>query len=261
MCRLAAYLGERIALNNLMLNPEHSIYMQAWQPKELTYAKLNADGFGFGWYSENGDALSYRNHLPIWNDINLHNLAAALHSNLWLAMVRSATTNTFPSPLNVQPFKRKHYLFIHNGFIKDFNATILQALARELPSEITKDIHGLTDSEYLFGLFCHLLADDTDRSIKRALTDTVRWCEKHLQKNAAMLNIMVANGTSIFAVKYAVNETAPSLYFVDSDYMGFPKNSKIIASEKFSEDDCWQTVPNACLLTATPNKPILVEAL
>ena len=50
MCRLAAYLGPAIPLQQLLLQPSHSLYRQAREPKELIYAKLNADGYGFGWY-------------------------------------------------------------------------------------------------------------------------------------------------------------------------------------------------------------------
>ncbi|MEJ2094057.1 MAG: class II glutamine amidotransferase, partial [Gammaproteobacteria bacterium] len=48
---------------------------QSWAPKEMAEAVLNADGFGFGWYSDINDPMIYLNTLPIWSDINLESLA------------------------------------------------------------------------------------------------------------------------------------------------------------------------------------------
>lgn len=50
MCRLAAYLGPPITLARYLLDPPDNLVHQAWAPRELVYARLNADGFGFGWF-------------------------------------------------------------------------------------------------------------------------------------------------------------------------------------------------------------------
>ena len=50
MCRLAAYLGPSLPLNQFLLDPPHSLVHQSWSPREMYYAKMNADGYGFGWY-------------------------------------------------------------------------------------------------------------------------------------------------------------------------------------------------------------------
>ena len=49
MCRLAAYLGPEIPLRSFLLDFPHSLYQQSWDPKELTEARLNADGYGVAW--------------------------------------------------------------------------------------------------------------------------------------------------------------------------------------------------------------------
>ncbi|VAW77744.1 hypothetical protein MNBD_GAMMA13-583, partial [hydrothermal vent metagenome] len=51
MCRIAAYLGPPITLGMLLTEPPHSLLVQGWAPRELRYAKLNADGYGFGWHT------------------------------------------------------------------------------------------------------------------------------------------------------------------------------------------------------------------
>ena len=89
MCRLAAYLGPAISLQQLLLQPPHSLYRQALEPRELIYARVNADGYGFGWYTDDGKPAVYTSTLPIWSDGNLPHLARSLVQPLWLAEVRS----------------------------------------------------------------------------------------------------------------------------------------------------------------------------
>ncbi|HBE92200.1 MAG TPA: hypothetical protein DDW55_06595, partial [Gammaproteobacteria bacterium] len=60
MCRLAAYLGPELRLEKLLIEPEHSLVKQSWAPREMLEAKLNADGYGYGWYDPEGNPLRYR---------------------------------------------------------------------------------------------------------------------------------------------------------------------------------------------------------
>ena len=64
MCRLLAYLGPSIALNRLISEPEHSLVVQSYAPREMTSGRLNADGFGFAWYDAGapGRALRLSQH-------------------------------------------------------------------------------------------------------------------------------------------------------------------------------------------------------
>ena len=52
MCRLAAYIGPTLRLEELLLKPEHSLVKQSWAPREMMEARLNADGYGFGWFDQ-----------------------------------------------------------------------------------------------------------------------------------------------------------------------------------------------------------------
>ena len=89
MCRLAAYLGPEITLAHFLLQPRHSLLVQARQPQELRYTTVNADGFGYGWYAADQLPAAYTSPLPIWSDVNLQDLGRSLRSDLWLAIVRS----------------------------------------------------------------------------------------------------------------------------------------------------------------------------
>ncbi len=252
MCRLTAYLGRDLPLKKLLLDPKYSLYTQSWQPRELSYAKLNADGFGFGWYPPNREPAVYRSQSPIWTDDNLEDLSETLHAPLWLAMVRSATKNYQTSPLNVQPFKYKHLLFLHNGFIKPFSHEIRHAIADRLTPEILENIRGLTDSEYLFALLCGFVAKRPG-SLTEVLAELVDWCMQNLGDRQVMLNVIVSDGNQICALRSALNADAPTLYHGEGKVYGFPEGSQLIASEPLTEDG-WRKVPPMHLLTLAHEK-------
>ena len=244
MCRLAAYIGKTIPLRKLLLDAEHSLYIQSWQPKELQYAKLNADGFGFGWYQPNGRAAVYRNPMPIWSDVNLNDLADSLHSEQWLAMVRSATAGFSTGIDNTQPFKHDHYLYMHNGYIKDFNSTLRQLITAKLADPIIASLRGLSDSEYLFALLRQLINDNPHKELAVIIKDFIAWLNTNLKKGEALLNFIVSDSHAIYALRYAINGDAPSLYYLAE------MDGLWVASEKFDDTQNWCAFPEKKLLIA-----------
>ncbi len=81
MCRLAAYIGPVLRLEELLLKPDHSLVKQSWAPREMMEARLNADGYGFGWFDHTGRPLRYRQTMPIWTDPNLAELGRGLEAD------------------------------------------------------------------------------------------------------------------------------------------------------------------------------------
>ena len=152
MCRLAAYLGPEISLGRFLMEPDHSLYRQSWEPEEMEDAVLNADGFGFGWLNPSKQTAIYTDTRPIWSDINLGGLCESLFSPYWLANVRSATPGQQITQSNTHPFKIDQILFTHNGYIENFNPKIRSIFHDILDSAIQAEIKGNTDSEYLFAL-------------------------------------------------------------------------------------------------------------
>ena len=73
MCRWLAYTGSPIQMDELLLKPEHSMIDQSRNAKESTYT-INADGFGVGWYTDEGEPGLYHDVRPIWNDQNFAEL-------------------------------------------------------------------------------------------------------------------------------------------------------------------------------------------
>lgn len=251
MCRLLSYLGPDIALSELILSPEHSLEKQAWQPRELREARLNADGFGIGWYN-NGSVARYRQSMPIWNDPNLHDLSHAMKQSLWLAMVRSATPGLGTHYSNTQPFSYQQWQFMHNGYILDFSTTARPQIRHILNHEFEANIRGDTDSEYIFALILHYLAKHKPLDAIRISFDTIA---EFIGPERALLNIVLTDGEQIFASKHAINGLCPSLYYglgIDP----FPQNSQLLVSETVTADEHWTTVEDHCLLVLSRNQEL-----
>src|ERR687897_2769699 len=131
MCRMVAYLGgTEIPLSSLALDPEHSLLVQSYAPKEMMSGVVNADGFGAGWYAPEVDdePAVYRSNAPIWADRSFASIAPKVRSATIFAAVRSATPGLPAEESGVPPFASGPYLFAHNGAINGFRHTAMRAL-------------------------------------------------------------------------------------------------------------------------------------
>ncbi|MGO4760362.1 class II glutamine amidotransferase, partial [Streptomyces sp. 2MCAF27] len=52
MCRHLAYLGPDTPVGELLIAPPHGLYRQSYEPRRQRHGRMNADGFGVGWYAE-----------------------------------------------------------------------------------------------------------------------------------------------------------------------------------------------------------------
>jgi gamma-glutamyl hercynylcysteine S-oxide hydrolase len=259
MCRLAAYLGPAISLQQFLIDPPHSLYRQSREPWELKYAKLNADGFGFGWFDPAGQPAVYTNSAPIWTDANLPALARSLHQTLWIAEVRSATAGSPVHPLNTPPFSDGQRLFVHNGFITDFHQTVRPNMLRRLAPAVSAEIRGNTDSEYLFACLRQILLDDAGRQPVQAVRQLYALIAGMVGDQPALLNLVVTDADSIYAARHALNHESPSLYYstTDPDFPG----GQLVASERFSENPGWLAVPDHHVVVLRPQQPPELLAL
>lgn len=252
MCRLLSYIGPEIALSELILSPEHSLEKQAWQPRELREAKLNADGFGIGWY-HNGSVARYRQSMPIWNDPNLHDLSNSIKQSIWLAMVRSATPGLGTHYSNTQPFSYQQWLFMHNGYILDFARTARRQIRHILNHEFEANIRGDTDSEYIFALILHYLAEH--KQPLEAIRITFDTIADIIGPERALLNIVLSNGEQIFASKHAINGLCPTLYY-GLEINPFPHSGQLLVSEPLSVDKHWLPVDDNNIVVLSHNQEL-----
>lgn len=258
MCRLAAYMGPEIPLRNLLEEGSNSLYKQSWACEELQGTNLNADGFGFGWHHDDGQAAIYTSTLPIWSDSNLPDLGRTLCHSHWLAYVRSATPGQALNQANTQPFRDGKLLFMHNGRIENFNAGPRARFHEYLDADIAAGIHGNTDSEYLFALFRQQLKSNAN--IESALQASCKALEDMALGEPALLNMLLCDGEQILACRHAINGGAcPSLYYSQS-HPAYP-GATVIASEPFSERQQWQMLDEHSMLSVNSDSEIQTRAL
>lgn len=254
MCRIAVYLGPEIPLSALLTQPEHSLLLQSWQPRELKYAKLNADGYGYAWFDDTGKPLRYVFSEPMWADPNLHELAAGLRSDLWLAFIRSATEGFGNHSANTQPFRDEQLVFLHNGYLEHFNQALRTRMLQHLPHEFVAGIQGNTDSEYLFALIRWLRHQRPEAPLPDLLRLCLDWIGESTGEHKALLNMALSDGSMVAVCRHAFNDDAPSLYF-STDDEHYPPGAQVVASEPLYTSEFWHQVPESHMLCLNRDTP------
>ncbi len=249
MCRLLGYLGSPISLEKLLYSPEHSLIVQSYQPREMNSGVLNADGFGVGWYHSQKDTnpFTYKNILPIWNDVNLPSLSRYVESRCVLGYVRSATAGQAVDLSNCQPFESQRLLCIHNGRIENFRQTLYRTIRDRLSDVAYQSIQGNTDSEHIFALlldeFQAQPSATLEQALQKVLLDLDRLAKSH--QLAASINMIVSDGHRLVASRFASDQQAPSLYWLRDD-PAFPE-AVIIASEPIFAGN-WNSFPEQSII-------------
>lgn len=242
MCRWAAWIGAPVFLEEIVTRPAHSLIHQSAEATESKTA-INADGFGLAWYDARPEPGLYRDVLPAWSDPNLKSITAQVRSRLFMAHVR-ASTGTATSRNNCHPFAVGRWSFMHNGQVGGYERFRRDA-DMLIPDTLYPHRMGATDSE---ALFLVALAEglDTDpagalaRAAGRflALSHT-RGCTPHMRMTAAL-----SDGHRLFALRFATDAFAPTLYHRWSDARG----GRAVVSEPFETGTCdWQEVPSGSL--------------
>src|SRR5215213_5701648 len=159
MCRHLAYLGPPLPLAALLFDPPHSLLQQSFAPRDMRGGgRINADGFGVGWYPIESDpsavALRYRRDRPIWTDAFLPQLATATSAGAVLAAVRNATVGMPVLETGAAPFTEGRWLFSHNGVVTGWPDSLV-GLAATLPTRDLLTLDAPTDAALLWALVRH----------------------------------------------------------------------------------------------------------
>lgn len=218
MCRWAAYTGDPIFLEEIISRPGHSLIHQSHHATQC-HSAINADGFGVAWYGDRPEPGLYRDVLPAWSDPNLRSLTAQVKSGLFLAHVR-ASTGTATSRNNCHPFVHGRWSFMHNGQVGGYDDFRRDA-DMMIPDELYSARKGATDSEALFLVaIAEGLNEDPKGALERA---TARFISVARAKGALphmRLTAALSDGENLYAVRYATDALAPSLYHRWSDTRG-----------------------------------------
>ncbi len=252
MSRLVAYAGPEVRLDQLLLTPIHGFLTQTF------FDQQQADGFGIAWYDAEDIPAIYSQRLPIWLDNNLPALVRSLYSDLWLAMVHHTSGHFAADLVAIQPFADDQLIFLHDGFLENFSG--LRHTVRDfLDPDIEAEIRGNTDSEHIFALLRHLLADDAELGVEEGLAELLDLLGEWLEDRRGLLNIVVTDGERIYAARHAHNAECPSLYYsIDDD--AFP-DGQLLASEYLTDAEFWLSVPRHHLLILDPEGPPELLAL
>ena len=244
MCRWAAYIGAPIFLEEIISRPGHSLIHQSHCATQ-SHTAINADGFGVAWYGDRPEPGLYRDVMPAWSDPNLKSLTAQVKSGLFLAHVR-ASTGTATSRNNCHPFARGRWSFMHNGQIGGYDAFRRDA-DMLIPDALYPARRGATDSEALFLVaMAEGLEDDPKGALERAAARFIalarsKGAAPHLRLTAAL-----SDGNRLYAVRYATDAAAPSLYHRWSD----TRQGRAVVSEPLeAEEGGWQEVAASTFCT------------
>ncbi|MEQ9693281.1 class II glutamine amidotransferase [Shimia sp. SDUM112013] len=259
MCRWAAYIGQPCFLEDVVTRPDHSLIHQSIQATECK-TQTNADGVGLAWYDHRPVPGLYRDTHPAWSDPNLKSLTAQVRSRLFLAHVR-ASTGTATSRNNCHPFVVDNWAFMHNGQVGGFEKFRRRA-DMLIPDELYHERKGATDSEVLFLLG---LSEGLDERPLEAMEIVVgllqrmsrnKGCKPHIRLAAAF-----SDGEKLYAVRYASDDHAPTIYHRWSK----SRQGRAVVSEPLVQTERdWQAVPpgSFCTFTETdveiqPFRPLL----
>ncbi len=243
MCRVAAWIGAPIALDEVVIAPPHSLLVQSQDASEAKLA-VNGDGFGLAWYRQDGAGPGqYRDVLPAWSDGNLTSLCQMIVSPLFLAHVRASTVGE-TARVNCHPFRYKNWSFMHNGQLGGF-LRIKRTLEAMLPDNLYHLRAGNTDSELLFLLLIqHGLASDPQGAVSRVLTILSELREQGDPPHR--ITSVFSDGESLYAFRYASDKKRPTLYERRAG------TGRLVASEPLDgEIAAWRAVPPDHLMRIT----------
>jgi ergothioneine biosynthesis protein EgtC len=264
MCRLMAYKGTSILLDELLYKPKNSLINQSINARELE-EPLNGDGFGVGWYSHHisHEPATFVSLNPAWSNRNLRNLAPKIQSDCMLAHVRAASVGEV-SEANCHPFQYRELLMAHNGGVENFGR-IKRDIRAQLSDELYNWIKGQTDSEHIFSLLVNRLNTEHHEFSADAVTDAFEYTFHHVKSlmkkhgihEEAYLNMVVTNGHFIVATRFVTDDKAEPLTLYHSEgsryvvedgmsRMEAPKDDDeavLVVSEKLTDDSHWTMIP------------------
>jgi ergothioneine biosynthesis protein EgtC len=222
MCRLLAYKGPSVILDDLLYEPEHSIINQSYNAKEME-EPLNGDGFGIGWYARDIEPSPavFKSVQPAWNNQNLQYISPKISSECVFAHVRAASVGGV-AEMNCHPFHCGNFIMMHNGGIKNFKE-IRRTLLSKLSDAQFHTIQGQTDSEHIFALFLEHLANHSKKhslstykdALKATVDDVLALKNEYGLKETSTLNLFITDGTQIIGCRYITDSDKEplSLYF------------------------------------------------
>jgi glutamine amidotransferase len=265
VCRHFGYLGDPVGLAELVFAPPHSLASQSYAPHDMRGGgSVNVDGFGVGWYpadpapadpapaesrpaqvvdsseeSPPATARRYRRAVPIWQDANFAELAAATRVSGALGALRNATEGMPVAEAACAPFTDGRWLFSLNGRIAGWPDTALR-LAAGLPMRQLLTLEAPTDSALLWAVLQHRLSTAQSRGVLDPASVLANLVAQVLvDAPGSRLNTLLTDGRRLYA-------TAAS----HSLWSRHSTSGVLLASEPFDDGPAWNPIEDASVVTA-----------
>src|SRR3954451_11469228 len=217
MCRILAYLGEPLPMENVLFDTDNSLVRQSYSPLMMN-TFLNLAGFGMKAWDPASlrpeDPFTYRaTTLPSF-DRNLRHLSSKLAPTCLVAHVRGVTysSEAIITETNLHPFQfdGTRVVLAHNGHLRQF-PRMRQSLIEHVRPELAQCIQGTTDSEWIYALILSQLDDPYGAPETRELADATAAALRILRSARAAhgidtsspVNVCVSTGRAVVATRFS----------------------------------------------------------
>jgi predicted glutamine amidotransferase len=265
MCRWLAYSGSPVRIEDLLYRPKHSLIDQSLHSK-LGAETTNGDGFGVGWYGVGQMPGVFRSVEPAWNDRNLRDLSRHIESPLVFAHIRAAIGSVVQQT-NCHPFRYGRWLFMHNGFIGEFQK-VKRDLVLAVDPTLYESIEGSSDTEVFFFLALTLgLEDDPPAAVESAVGLIEEVGRRHGVDAPIQMTVATTDGERIWAFRYSSARNSRSLFYSTDVstlrtlhpeievFRELSDESRIIVSEPLGDlPGAWNEVPESSYGVVQPGQ-------
>lgn len=282
MCRLLAYKGTPIIIDNLLYKPKNSLINQSLNAREIE-EPLNGDGFGIGWYvpEVNNEPVTYVSVNPAWSNRNLRNLAPKVKTECMIAHVRAASVGEV-SESNCHPFQYKNLLMAHNGGIENFSL-VKRKIREPLSDEMYNWIKGQTDSEHIFAYLVNYLNKNhkvvNSDAVADAFENTFAFVKKIMKEvgvtEPAYLNMAITDGQFIVGTRWVSADSEEPLTMYHSEgsrYVVEDGNTRLeapedndhavlVVSEKLTDGPEWTPIPKNNFVMVENNMNVRIKSI
>jgi len=211
MCRWLAYSGSPVAIEELILRPQHSLIDQSLHSR-LGAETTNGDGFGIGWYGIADTPGVFRSVEPAWNDRNLRDLAAHIESPTIFAHIRASSGSAIQQT-NCHPFCHGRWLWMHNGLIRGFHE-VKRDLALAVDPSLYSSIEGSTDTETFFYLALTFgLEDNPPKAVEEAVGLIEHVGRNHGVEHPIQMTVATSDGERLWAFRYSSERDSRTLFY------------------------------------------------
>lgn len=231
MCRVLAYIGPELPIENLLLTPQNSLINQTLDPE--LHPLLQLAGWGFGAWSQHllkpEEPFLYRRPMAAFYDDNAIGIIPSLQASTLLAHVRAASydSNTVLADENCHPYSYvgTPWILAQNGDLPSWK--ILQReLLTHCKDEYLKQMRGTTDTEFLYVLLLSLLEGDSDDDVQHGFEELLRLVLQAMKKldlvALTKLKIALVRPNRIIGVNYGAGPNGETQ--VDADWRELRKS-------------------------------------